>query len=103
MLFDTGLRRGLLSELGTPKQGGWLEGSPVPQHKTKPVSSVVPWWPPAGECDVGTMDILTLEVHGARQQCMQDSAASRFLHACDGVAKAGSLKCLKSCLLSRLQ
>lgn len=67
LLFDTGLRTGLLSELGTPKQGdGWKEVL-YHQHKAKPflcgalVAS-------CRECDMSTVDILTLEVHGARQQ-----------------------------------
>lgn len=90
LLLDTGLGRGLLTELGTPKQGDGRKKVLCHQHRAKLVSSVVPQWPPARECDVGTVDILTLEMHGARQQWVQDTAASCLLHACDGMAKAGS-------------
>lgn len=89
LLFNTGPRRGLLSELGTPEQGGWLQESPVPPTQSK-TSFLCGALVALLQGSVSTTDILTLEVRGARQQWMQDSAASCFLHAWDGVAKAGS-------------
>lgn len=53
LLLDTGLGRGLLTELGTPKQGDGWKKVLCHQHRAKLVSSAVPQWPPASDVTCG--------------------------------------------------
>lgn len=72
LLFDTQASgEGSGPNRGHQSSGPGWEKDLCHQHKAKTVSSVVPRWPPVGECDVGTTVILILEVLGARQQWPQ--------------------------------